>query len=83
MKITVQHPRMHCKSEAKRKWCQNFGLFLADKISENTLLNGAMTFKLVSKELILSFISLVFLVEKYPVVLPHEITENLKWKLGQ
>ena len=39
--------------------------------------------KLVSEELKLSFISPVILVEIYAVVLPHEITENLKWKLGQ
>ena len=38
--------------------------------------------KLVSKELKLSFISLVILVEIYPVVLAHESCENLKWKLG-
>ena len=33
----------------------------------------------MSTELKLSFISLVFLVKIYPVVLPHEISENLKW----
>ena len=37
--------------------------------------------KLVSKELKLSFVSLVFLVKIYPVLLPHEISEYVKWEL--
>ena len=39
--------------------------------------------KLVSKELKVSFISLVYFgVGIYPVVLPYEASENLKWELG-
>ena len=35
--------------------------------------------KLASKEFTLSFISLIIFIKKYAVVLPYEVTENLKW----
>ena len=74
--IKLHLPRMQCKSD---NMVLKFGLFFPkNKWPKMHFRIELGSSKLVSKDLYLSSIRLVFHIEEYPVVLAHEATENMK-----